>query len=649
MRALRPAFVLCPAITLLSAPVGAVPVQGVSNLGLSAASTYDHGQAQRDHILFHVREDGQDQNGDGDGNDTIAYVLSTPTGLVRSTGVAVAVHFNLEPMLGDRLCVLPAREASYGPSGTDLNGDGDVNDEVAHVYDLASGAVTNLRVAFAAIDAPTAGDHVLIRVPEGAQGADLNGDGDLTDFIVHTWHVGQQAAVNRGLAIAYSVIGRRGALFMVPEFLQGVDLNGDGDTGDSVVHAYDRAADSITNLGIPSLRLAPDRDGNGDVFAFAAFEAAQGAGADWNGDGDSNDLVLHAWIAPSATLRNLGFPVRAQFDDSAFVEIVGSRIFFGANEAYAGSGADWNGDGDANDLVLHVHEVRSATTRNAGLALAQNSAGFDHPPIDGATIAFIVPEADQGGADRNGDGDAADFVPALYDARTGITTNLAIASRMTFAASMSRRLLAFQADESAQGAQDLNGDGRLTPVAAAYERATGTLRVLPVPVAYQGPFALRDTVAFLAPENLSVADLNGDGDQLDDVFHTWEWSTGAVTNHALAVEEGFLGVARDGLVFRVRELVQAHELERRCGRDGPRAALLPPLKLDLTNHEAVDLPRPRRFVFGDPSRCPDPRLAIERDPRVEGRAVGRPRTTAASAPGFHDRALEAGNPANVSG
>ena len=116
------------------------------------------------------------------------------------------------------------------------------------------------------------------------------------------------------------------------------------------------------------------------------------------------------------------------------------------------------------------------------------------------------------------------------------------------------------ADECAQGGQDLNGDGRFTPVVAAYERSTGALHVLPVPAATSDRSRCATRWRSLAPEDLSVADLNGDGDQHDAVLRSWKRSTGAVTNHALAVEEGFLGLARDGIVFRVRELFQSADL-----------------------------------------------------------------------------------------
>jgi hypothetical protein len=561
MTALRFKLALLFPVAWLQDPVVAAP-QSVANLGsTTSGQTYEHARGNSDHIVVLVREDGVDQNGDGDGNDTVVNLVHASTGVMTSTGIAVTVSSGLAPMLGDRLCVAGAREASYGTTGTDLNGDGDKVDEVTHVYDLVTGVTTNLGVAAnTMVDLPTAGDHVVLRVHEGAQGADLNGDGDLQDFVLHTWHVGQAAPQNRGLSMNRYAVTRRGAIFTAYEVTQGADLNGDGDAWDSVAFGYDGVTDTITNFGLACLPIAADRDGGG-VFAFAAFEPAQGAGTDLNGDGDANDLVLYAWLAPSNTLRNLGYSVRASFDDSAFIQIAGSRVFFGANEGLTGAGTDLNGDGDAQDLVLHVHDARTAVTTNIGLAFLEGVFGPLRPPIQGSVIAIVVPESSQGAVDRNGDGDANDRVVALYDASTGVATNIGIATRPdNYFLSMSREILAFQSDESAQGGQDLNGDGVLTPVVAVQDRATGALRFLSTVPDYHGPYVLRDSLTFAASEVGPAIDLNGDGDTTDAVLHSWKLATGVETNHGLAIEWGLPGITSEGQVFRVAEFEQGVSL-----------------------------------------------------------------------------------------
>ena len=67
---------------------------------------------------------------------------------------------------------------------TDLNGDGDVIELVFHVYDVSSGTTTN--VGLAAYDIQLDGNTITFLVSESFQGStDLNGDGDSSDSVLH--------------------------------------------------------------------------------------------------------------------------------------------------------------------------------------------------------------------------------------------------------------------------------------------------------------------------------------------------------------------------------------------------------------------------------------------------------------------------------
>jgi hypothetical protein len=60
---------------------------------------------------------------------------------------------------------------------------------VPHLFDTANGRVTNLRVATGrsrfSPDFKSGNGAGMLAVPEADQGADLNGDGDTDDFVVH--------------------------------------------------------------------------------------------------------------------------------------------------------------------------------------------------------------------------------------------------------------------------------------------------------------------------------------------------------------------------------------------------------------------------------------------------------------------------------
>ena len=142
----------------------------------------------------------------------------------------------------------------------------------------------------------------------------------------------------------------------VSEARQGTDLNGDGDTLDTVFHVHDAATSTTVNVGLAIGGFVLD----GNLVAFSVFEARQGT--DLNGDGDTSDGVLHVHDAATSTTVNVGLAVS---DDLAFLD--GERMAFLVREARQGN-TDLNGDGDTGDAVLHLHDAATSATVNVGLA-----------------------------------------------------------------------------------------------------------------------------------------------------------------------------------------------------------------------------------------------------------------------------------------
>ncbi len=109
---------------------------------------------------------------------------------------------------------------------------------------------------------------------------------------VHDFETG----VTSNLGLASEGVGLDGdrLAFGVGEFRQGVDLNGDGDKFDSVLHVHDFGTGLTSNLQL-------DASGgiwlDGDRLAYRVSEASQGA--DLNGDSDTRDFVLHTGTFPS--------------------------------------------------------------------------------------------------------------------------------------------------------------------------------------------------------------------------------------------------------------------------------------------------------------------------------------------------------------
>lgn len=530
---------LCASIPFL-APAAAQ----TTNLGLAVAGV-PHGVAHGDLVAFAASEAAQSADLDGDGalDDSVLHVHRVSTGATTNTAIPMPPTGLLDAVLGDRLCLTIIHEAGIGPAGADRNGDGDALDLVYAVHDAQTGTTRNLGLAafdlsplkqFASVE----GDVALFGVAEWAQGADLDADGDTNDFVLHRYDAGAPAAVNLGLALDVGPIalGPRHALFLVDEASSGLDLNGDGDVIDRVAHALALAGGVVTNLRLAAI----DVRGDGDLFAISVHEPAQGA-SDLDGDGNANDLVLHAYLAPSGTVRNLGRAVNVSSSGVRYA-VRGFVIAWASPEASATPGHDWNGDGDSGDVVLFTHHARSGVTRNSGLAVeAPGGTGLDFA-ISAGRVGVCVPEIQQNNTDLNGDGDVAERVAMVFDVGSGAVTNLGLA--VTVSPTLfesSRGLFAFFCNEPSQGFTDLNGDGHLGLVVAVHEFASGATRVLSaVPANLVDLHVSGSSVAWTADENAfgPGTDLNGDGDVLDEVLTTWSATTGVETNSGLALLPG---------------------------------------------------------------------------------------------------------------
>jgi len=247
---------------------------------------------------------GPHLNADDDATDLVVH-LAQPDGSVLNLGLA-ATAVDLSPSW----VVALVAEAAEG--GVDRNGDGDADDLVAAVHP-AAGPVTGWTDLHQAADAiAVRGDHVILVTPEAAQGADLNGDGDLDDRVIQ---IALAPGLPRSLGFAVEDFVASDSLvaFRVREAAQGgQDLDGDGDTDDDVLFVYDMRTDTLfpTGQAVTPCRLEacdprlPYRP-LVDTVRFLTLEAAQGS--DLTGDDDLDDLVLQTFsvaaTAPPATSR----------------------------------------------------------------------------------------------------------------------------------------------------------------------------------------------------------------------------------------------------------------------------------------------------------------------------------------------------------
>ena len=532
---------------------------------------------------------------------TVALIAAPPvvgqTPLVTpgNTGLAGSV----DDLSGRRL-LLSLSEAQVG---ADLNGDGDTADGVPHLEQLGPAPDATLPLA-GSFFGPRYDDRwALASVNEFFHGSDVNGDGDVVDQVLFTLDVRTGALVNTGLT-AFGVVVD-GTLVMGVREQSGVDLNGDGDTDDALLHVRDLSSGITVNLGLPVWGVFPlqadgdrvhfvvdelaggDVDGDGvlerlayvydvpsataqrvsdtglfipvfvvdDVHVLAVAEGA--LNMDVNGDGNTfgTAIVLVDLVTGAETITDVVFLLGASFfrgEGSVYVNfrlagtdpnIIPHRIDLatGASEQLpqlplgdqfqhrtpvsdgriaalrvAETTADLNGDGDTDDLVLHTVDTATGAVTNHGFAVVIESLDV----VDGV-VAALVSEADHFGVDRNADGDTDDGTPVIIELASGRVTELPVAAQRTRPSSETvlRSLVLFDVVEGADGARDANGDGDADDtVLHAYDLRRRQLVPLGAHEGWARAEGRRVTLS-VSEAASGLGDLNGDGDAEDHVVH----------------------------------------------------------------------------------------------------------------------------------
>jgi hypothetical protein len=521
----------------------------LSNTGYAVADV----ATSPDLVAFQVveaKQGAQSLNGDFDIDDEVIHVLDTANGQVRNLGLAGG-----RPVVDGALVAFAVPEEDQG--NTDLNGDGDRTDTVWHVYDARTGVTSNLGLAVSEWDLLVGDPLVLAIVWEAWQNAtDLNGDGDATDWVAHVYDAENRTTSNLALAVEISAASRFDAedgiaAFFVDEADQnGTDLNGDSDAVDLVLHVFDVSTGILTNAQLASFSSGPEvwlEDGRAVV---RVSEGAQGQGS-LNGDGDVIDNVLFVHDVGTTAQANVGYEcASASFDATHSFAVDAGLVAFRYSEA--GQGVNGNGDADMNDAIYAVYDIAAATLTDTGFAGPQYSLALD----DGYA-AFLVVESQQGNTDLTGDGDMDDWVLHLYDHGLQATSNLTSAAS-TYSQGLAAGKVAVQVREDEEGT-DLNGDADTDDKVLLLHEVTGGAPAN-LGLASGGStwvLAMSDEVlAFRTRESdQGATDLNGDGDAVDYVGHLHDLSTGVTTNLELATTDA-IAVAEATVVFRVFESQQ---------------------------------------------------------------------------------------------
>jgi Tol biopolymer transport system component len=325
--------------------------------------------------------------------------------------------------------------------GADLFTDGVLDDVVLEAIDAASGSGTLLCPAGQVSVA--AGNAAFLR-PEAAAGTmdcpggSLNAaDMDTDDDVVQFWSGG--SVQNLGRAATAVALSASYIAALVSEAADGGTIyNSDGDSDDTVVQVHPAGPGSWANTGQAADTLAL----SGSIVAFLTDEAKQGPPS-INADSDTGDRVVQVYDASTSSLiLSAASSPRAQaaeefvLGDAASttcgtVQLVAFRTLEtaqGTDSLNASSNGLPTGDADLTDGVLQVYDAVAKVLQNTGQAVTPCTLEACDPRrpyrVDGSKVKFLTREAEQGGLDLNGDGDATDLVLQVFDFCTGRTTTI---------------------------------------------------------------------------------------------------------------------------------------------------------------------------------------------------------------------------------
>src|SRR5258707_5691822 len=285
------------------------------------------------------------------------YGTGSSAFIVRRSRVSVAASTPV--VISGKYVAFLADEATTGPAGTDMNGDGDKIDSIAVVINMTTAVETKLNVAATAL--AWIGSELYLVVDEALDGRDWNGDGNTTDVVL--------------LHISATRLTATSPPTTAFNFIDPVSA-----TGTTKVVSFG------TNLFYSSARV-PVNPTDSNLFVISAAAPTAVAMV------PTTDAV--GPLSPRIIAKDEGM------------------IFFGLDET--AEGRDLNGDGDSLDtniLALLDGTLATDAIHSTGLAMpaigsplrARRTTSSSHD----WQVGVLVSEADQGNTNLN--------VPALFAA-----------------------------------------------------------------------------------------------------------------------------------------------------------------------------------------------------------------------------------------
>lgn len=434
--------------------------------------------------------------------------------------------------------------ASERSNGQDFDSNGSLSGQVLHLYNLQARKARNLGFQSARIVQGTPGDLVPFEVIEAEIGRDCNGDGDLQDWVLHSYSIaddavstqcivvhqprvggdlvvytrlfrdetrvhrlstGSDVAVGRGHRWAF--FARKWAFLLSVEYP--IDENGDGDMNDTVLRAIHPQTLAEIPLG------AASRSGEYQVSENAAAIVVEEDGVDLNDDGDGFDDVVHLIDIPRRrdssshpSLVNTRLAVSSPFSERSFA-LSNQWLAIAVDEA--NQRLDLNNDSDLDDRVLATVSVRNGVQHNTGHSVFDDNAG-GRLDVSGGLVGFAA------GPDTTPLGIELMFWDAK---RRRLTRSETFLGSGGFALGQDSAI--FSRAESRWG--DLNGDGdAFDRVATIFDLRRDAVRNLGIAI-QSGRYAAKRWAAMEVSEHAQGQDFNGDGDLTGSVCVLYDFQS----------------------------------------------------------------------------------------------------------------------------
>ncbi len=352
-------------------------VPGDTNAPLSGADVFVHDRLTGVTKRVSVASDGSQGEDGGSGGVALS-----------ADGSAVAFSSttsNLVPGDTNQGSDVFVRGAAFLDSSADLTDDEDLDDIVLQVFD-STAALTEPTTLGPAEEVAIAAGSAAFLLPEAAfrNMPDRNGDGDTSDKFVHL-------SVNG--AAAESLDKEATAIAMSNELIAALVPSGSEE--ETFVEIYNWTAGSPG--WTPLLPAASDLDVAGSVVAFLAEASGR----------------LHVFdVAVDDSPIDVGLVA---------TEFVLSERMVAFRVAETDGSLNPGADEDVDDDVLHVYDLVSGQIFNSEQAAIPCRLEACDPRVpyrvSGDTVTFLTLEADQGGQDLDGNGDANGVVLQTFNVR----------------------------------------------------------------------------------------------------------------------------------------------------------------------------------------------------------------------------------------